>query len=172
MEKLNCCVCQKPKATLVCGICESPVCKYCAQFTDDSTFAFLPALSPDLQHDTFCGPCFDAKVAPVQAEYARTLGAAKSVLVFAKNQGKETRLMKRLADPVQVVNCPDEKEAILRLAFLAALGGYNAIVDMDLQSERQKNGSYRTTIWRGTAIPVNIDPAKLLKDRALWSNPN
>ena len=172
MEKLNCCTCQKPKANLVCEICQSPVCKYCAQFTDEETISFLPQLPSELEHTTYCGPCYNNTVAPALEDYMQTMKAAKEILVFDKKQGKETRLIKRLEDPISVSNCADENEAILKLAFLAAQKKLNAIVDVDLSSEKIKNGSFRTTKWRGTAIPCYVKPEKLLKDKALRHNPN
>ncbi len=172
MEKFTCCTCQKPKANLVCEICESHLCKYCAQFTDEETFSFLPEIPPDLRHTTYCGPCYNDKVAPALADYLKTMEAAKEIMVFDKKQGKETRLIKRLEDPISVSDCADESETVLRLAFLAAQKKLNAIVDVDLSSEKIKNGSFRTTKWRGTAVPCYVNPEKLLKDRALRQNPN
>ncbi|HEY8270887.1 MAG TPA: hypothetical protein VIG33_08355 [Pseudobdellovibrionaceae bacterium] len=163
MKAPFCSICQKPKATLECGICKNAICKKCAQFIDEDTFSFLPHIPVEFSTGTFCGPCFDFKVSPEIETYNQTMEAAKEIAVFFNDQGKETRLVKRLADPVQVVECKDRDETVLRLAFFAAQGNYNGIVDVDVKSEKVKNGTYQTLRWRGTAIPANIDPKKLNK---------
>jgi hypothetical protein len=98
--------------------------------------------------------------------------AAKEILVYEKSQGKETRLIKRIAKPVSVDHCADRNETILRLAFQAALAGYNGIIDVDLKSEKVRDGSYQTTRWSGTGVPTNIESRRIVRDRSIWSNPN
>lgn len=169
MEKTLCVFCQKPTG-LNCSHCHCSVCKYCAQFVDEDSFAFLP--SQQAEEKTYCNPCFENSVATELAAYNETLERAKEVFVFLKNQSKETRLLKRKEKPVSVSNCSDHDETILRLAFLAAQANYNAIVDVNLSSEKIKNGSYQTTRWSGTAIPVQIDPSRLGDDRPELKNPN
>jgi hypothetical protein len=97
---------------------------------------------------------------------------ARNILVFMKKQGKETRLIRRLEDPVRVLNCPDHDQTLMRLAFFAAQKNYNAIIDVDLVCEKVRTGSYQTLKWSGTGIPAHVDDDKLLKDRSLWQNPN
>ena len=172
MEKKICYLCQKPKATLDCGICSEAICKSCTRFLDEDSFSFLKKVPQKLSHTTYCEPCFHSDVEPQFENYNRTLETAKNIAVFMKNQGKETRLIKRLEEPVQVVNCADHDETLLRLAFFAAEKGYNAIIDVELKSEKVRNGSYQTSSWTGTAVPTQVDDAKLMKDRSIWSNPN
>lgn len=163
MENSICSVCQKPKATLECGICKSAICKKCARFIDEDAFSFLPRIPAEFVTGTFCNPCFEFKVSPEIDSYNQTMEAAKEIAVFFNDQGKETRLVKRLADPVQVFECNDRDETVLRLAFFAAQGNYNGIVDVDVRSKKIKSGNYQTHVWRGTAIPAHIDPKKLNK---------
>ncbi|MBC7742525.1 MAG: hypothetical protein H7061_10020 [Bdellovibrionaceae bacterium] len=172
MEKLTCYLCHKPKATLYCGACTEAICKGCAQFLNDDTFSFLARIPASLKHTTYCEPCFHNTVEPELAAYNRILERAKNIMVFSKTQSKETRLIKRIEDPVKVIDCPDHDETILRLAFFAAQANYNAIVDVELVSEKVKNGSYQTSKWAGVAIPAQVNDAKLLKDRSSWSDPN
>ena len=172
MEKPVCCTCQKPKATLQCGICVSDVCKNCAQFLDAGSFSFLKVLPKELSHTTYCMNCFDKEVAPALANYETTMAAAKEIQVFEKTQGKETRLIKRTEKPVEVLDCPDREETMLRLAFLAAALGFNAIIDADIRSEKVKVGGYQSTKWSGKALPANVSNRQLVKDRSIWQNPN
>lgn len=161
MEKSHCCVCQKPNATLVCGICKSAVCKKCAQFTYEDSFSFLAKVPEDLTHGTYCGPCFDDKVAPELAAYADTMERAKNISVFFKDQGKETRLVKRSNEVFRVEDCDDREETLLRLAFFAAQKGYNSLISVDITSEKIRSGSYQTQKWSGTGVPANISDRKL-----------
>lgn len=161
MEKVACCVCQKPKATLKCGLCESPVCKYCAQFLEEGQFSFLPQVPAHLKNDTFCGPCFDAKIAPEVEAYNDTMRKAKNLTVFFTTDSKQTRNFKRLEKPIKVNNCADREETLLRLAFQAALANFNAIIDVDIVSEKIRNGTYQTTKYSGTAMPIQLTANRL-----------
>lgn len=167
-----CTTCSKPKAQLACGICERVLCKNCTQFVEEDQFSFLAKIPKELSHSCYCDQCFTEKVAPAIAEYEATMERAKEISVFDKTQGKETRLFKRTEMPFQVANINDEKEVILRLAFWAAQAGFNSLIDLQTSWVKVKNGSYQTTKWSGSAVPTNVDPKKLLKDRSLWHNPN
>lgn len=80
---------------------------------------------------------------------------AKQIIVFDKSQGKESRLYKRHEKPIKVVDCPDREETVLRLAFMAVQAKYNAIIDLELRHRIVRNGSYKSTVWTGTAIPTH-----------------
>ena len=171
MEKAVCSSCQKPKANLACGICASSLCKHCARGLDESDFDFLTPVPKELAHDFYCGPCYDAKVAPALADYYHTVDLAKSVFVFTKDMGKEARLIKRKEAPVRVEDCPDHDETVMRLAFLAAKGQHNALVDVVISDEKVRNEGYQTTRWSGVGVPATIDARRYEKRREL-SNPN
>jgi len=169
---MECSTCQKPKAKLSCGICHCSVCKNCAQFLEEDRFSFLAEIPKDLSHGVYCGSCFEEKVTPALQDYDQTMEQAKEIIVFYKKQGKETRLIKRLEPPVKVVDCADHDETIMRLAFFAVKAGFNAIVDVDVTSEKVKFGTYQNLKWKGTAVPAYVDESRLPKDRSLWQNPN
>ena len=167
-----CSNCQKSKAALNCGICHSVICKYCAQFLEEETLSYMPAIPPDLSHTVYCESCYHEKVAgPVQS-HIEDLESAKDILIFFKNQGKETRLIKRLEDPIQVENCLDHQDVVMRLAFLTLKAGYNGIVDILVSSEKVRNGNYQTLKWKGVGIPAHIRADKLLRDKSLEQTPN
>lgn len=172
MEKLNCCICQKPKATLSCGVCASPVCKYCAQFLEAETFTYLRQVPKEASHTTYCGPCYSEKVAPVLENYNDTLERAKNILIFTKQQNKETRFIKRYEEVVHVTECLDREDVIMRLAFVAAQGDFNGVIDIEIVSKKVRNGSYQTTQWSGSGIPAHVNPDKLIKDKSFSSDPN
>lgn len=169
---MECTRCQKPKANLNCGICQCNLCKNCAQFLEEGRFSFLAQVPEELSHGIYCDLCFSEKVSPALFEYDELMEKAKNILVYDKKQGKETRLIKRTEKPFKVVDCPDHDETILRLAFFAAKAGFNAIIDVDVTSEKVKHGSYQNMKWSGTAIPANVDESRIPKDRSIWQNPN
>ncbi len=172
MEKSICSICQKSKAALNCGICDIVICKYCAQFLEEETFSYLPEIPKDLSHSVYCQSCYQEKVEGPLQSYNQDLESAKEILVFFKNQGKETRLIKRLEDPIQVENCLDHQDVVMRLAFLAVQAKYNGIVDIVVSSEKVRTGTYQTLKWKGVGVPANIRADKLLRDKSLEQTPN
>ena len=161
MDTNICCVCQKPKAKLECGLCHSPVCKKCVQFVDEGSFSYYDVIPKNLQLTTFCGPCYSEHVVLEIAKYDQLIEQAKNISVFYKDQGKETRRMPRENKIFQIKACTDRDEVVMRLAFLAVLGGYTTLVDVDLQQEKIRDGSYQTSSWHATGIPVKLEPDKL-----------
>jgi hypothetical protein len=161
METTVCSECLKPKAALACGICNTVLCKKCANFIDEDRFSFLPTIPIELSHGTYCGSCFAEKVTPELSSYDATIERAKDVFVFFKNQGKETRLVKRADKSYRIENCSDRDETILRLAFYAVIEGFNAVVDIDVIYEKSRAGSFKIAKWSGTGTPALIDPNKI-----------
>ncbi len=151
MENKSCCACFKPKATLLCGICQENVCKNCAQFLDEESFAFLPNRPAPLKHTTYCPQCFDKDVAGELGRYNDDLEKAKDIAVYDISQGKETRSFKRSDDKFEVKDCPDREETLMRLAFMAVRAGYNSIVDVDITSKKVRQEAYQTQIYAGKA---------------------
>lgn len=169
---MSCCVCQKSKVGLVCGLCKEDVCKSCTEFLDADSFAFMKKKPQHLESGAFCATCFNNTISGELSQYEAQLEQAKNILVFDNTQTKETRLIKRKEAQLKVVDCPDRDETIMRLAFYAAELGFNSIIDVDLKPKKVKDGKHQHLIWTGTAIPANVTDSKLLKDRSLWSNPN
>lgn len=161
MEKKTCCTCQKPNPTLACGICKDSVCKNCAQFLEEGQFSFFSRPPEELKHNTFCGPCFDAKVAPQITKYDEIMNRAKGLTVFYTADSKRTRNFSRKEKPFKVKDCADREETLLRLAFLAVEANFNALIDVDIVSQKIRNGTYQTTQYSGTAIPVNLNLDKI-----------
>lgn len=169
---LSCSCCQKPKAQLTCGLCESSVCKACAHILDENHFSFLQEIPAELKHEVYCHSCFVQTVQEPLTSYDQTMELAKNIDVFYKEQSKETRLLKRREGALKVQACADENETLLRLAFQAVKLGFNGLIDVEVKGQKVRNGTYQTTTWNGTAIPSNVRKEKLLRDRSLWQNPN
>ncbi len=161
MQTTICFSCQKPKAILECGVCKNSICKSCFQEADEEAFSFLEKVPPELEHTIYCMPCYNQIVEPALADYAETMEKAKEVFVFLREQSKETRLFRRLHKPLKVTDCADPKETQLRLAFKAVQAGFNTLVDVELNFDKTRDGSYQLIKWRGVGIPVHGDAEKL-----------
>ena len=170
---MSCCICQKSKVTLVCGICKGDLCKSCTEFLEPEQFSFFSQVPENLSHSAYCSDCYTVKVAPEQSHYDELMEQAKQVSVYEKTQHKETRLVKRNKDDeVKITDWPDYKDALLRLAFFAAEKGFNTLVDVDLKAKKIINGRYQSSLWSGTALPANMTEKDIVKDRSLRSSPN
>ncbi len=160
MESL-CNLCQLPKAHFECGLCQKIVCKKCSNKLWDTSFAYCNPLPPALSHRLYCGVCFDETVAPALASYEAAVEKARFVNVFYKGQGEETRKMRRLEKPLKIEKCKERSEVLLRLAFKAAEAGFNCLLDVHITSEKVRAGSYQSTLWTGTGVPLSVDEASL-----------
>lgn len=168
----TCSLCQKNETALSCGLCACAVCKSCALILDSESFEYLKKRPEDLTHSAYCPACYDARVAAALDEYNETLERAKDIDVYFKNQSKETRLIKRIEKPIRIQECADRDEVVMRLAFFAAQMNYNAVVDIDLISEKVGNGSYKKLVWRGSGVPANASSRTQVHDKSIWHNPN
>ncbi|MFO1520072.1 MAG: hypothetical protein U1F57_10480 [bacterium] len=151
---LPCSACLQPKARLRCGLCEKSLCKDCALFVDESSFSFLKTVPDELRRNTYCAPCYDGKVAPAKESYSQIMDRAKQVYVFFKKH--HIPLITRSKHPVTVKDCPDRDEALLRLAFLAAEQSFNALLEVNLVSEKIYVSGYRSLSWSGSAFPAKV----------------
>ncbi len=155
MTKQLCPSCHRPKASTHCDLCHEWLCKDCAQFLAASTFSFLREIPEILSHFTYCGLCYDKKVAPELETYTEIMNRAREVHLFYKNE-RDVPLIHRSRKIVSVQNCPDRKETLLRLAFFAAQQSYNGLVNIEVTSEKVKTSGYQTTIWAGTGYPAKV----------------
>jgi hypothetical protein len=156
-----CKACKKPKANFDCGICQDSVCKSCGHFLGKEAFSFLRAIPPHLCHSVYCNQCFDPLVSDVLNQYEITMDKAREVIVFTKSETKRTSHLKRKDPPYQVLDCEDEAETILRLAFFAAEDGHNCLLDLNLTQRKIIIGSHKKTVFSATAIPTTINPSEV-----------
>lgn len=139
---------------------------------DEKHFSFLDIVPPELSHTSYCVYCFEAQVAEKFEAYNQALEKAKDITIYFKNQGKETRLLKRQKEIYTVAECTDRDETLLRLAFKAVQADFNAVIDIDLISKKVRMGTYQTLIWSATGRPAHVTPDKIVRDRSIWHNPN
>lgn len=161
----NCTVCQKPKASIECGLCLQAVCKNCVEKLDDASFSFLRKIPADLTHKIYCGRCFDHTVVPARESYALTMRRAKQVFVFWSNKGEETRFYSRAEKPLRVEDCADPDETVMRLAFTAVEDGFNGLIDVKVTSKKVRHHAYQTTRCSGVGTPTTVDAEKLEREQ-------
>lgn len=147
----SCCSCLKAKAPLSCALCSESLCKDCAHFIDESNYAYLPLFLEKINLGTQCPTCFQKNTAGSLQKYEEVLEKARNTEVFyRRTDGKETRLMRRLEPALRADNCNDEEDVLMSLAFQAAQKGSTIVVDIEVSSEKTKNGSYTTVQWKGS----------------------
>lgn len=156
MSSRVCITCQQPKANLECISCSEGVCKTCAEFLNEGSFELLGDATP-VPVGTYCGGCYDNKVAPELNAYNDAAARARDINIYFKGQSKESRIIRRKEKPIKIENCLDREEAILRLAFLAAKANYNVLLDVDVYAQKVKTNGYQSSIWKGMGIPSNVD---------------
>ena len=161
MSAVECASCGKPKAVLQCEVCHDDLCKKCDQILPADTFSFLPEIPENLSHLHYCGNCYDSIVAPELDSYQEAVALAKESFVFFTSQRKEIPLIKRSREILKVEGCEDRDETILRLAFLAAKNGFNAIIETEVVAEKIRMGAYQTSKWSGKAIGATVDGHKI-----------
>lgn len=140
------------------------MCKNCSQLLSDSTFSFLKTIPDILKHHRYCGACYDQQVAPALESYLEVMERAKQAFIFFTTQRKEAPILKREKEKIAILTCADRDELILRLAFFAAQAGHNAVIEVEVKSEKIRNGSYQTSQWSGSGIPATVDAERIEKN--------
>lgn len=156
-----CASCRLPKATQSCEICLDPLCKKCTEYLSEERVSFWAEKPPLLEFSRFCARCFDQNIAPELSRYDEWLEKAKDVAVLMKSYKGQIPLLRKAKVEVRAEDCEDRAQVILRLAFQAAVQGYNSLVQTDVEGEKVRNAGYQKTRWRGVAFPAEIDSEKL-----------
>lgn len=159
----TCCSCLKSQPQHQCCACKEAVCKKCVQFLSKENFAYAQKMPAELEPGTYCPNCYEQKARPAIQDYESKLAAANDVHIFFRGQGQERRAMflKRRESPLRVTDCIDQEEALMKLAYLAAETGFNALIETEVESEKIHDGSYTLLKWHGTAIPCLGDIGRL-----------
>jgi hypothetical protein len=160
-EAQSCISCRKAKADRVCGLCEESVCRACATFLEEGTFAFLPEVAPELQHSYYCPYCNAETLEPALTSYQEKLEQAKAVFFFFEGRKKPIPLLNKAKVRVEVPQCGDRDETILRLAFKAVELGFNAIVEAEVSHAKVRDHGWQKMQWSGHGIPALVDGERL-----------
>ena len=154
------------KKIIKCVSCEVEVKKNLTEIIHDDTFAFL-SNPPSIPFGIYCIPCFEAKVRTHIDNYNDLLDKAKNVNLYYVAQSKESRFVRRKEKPIHISDARSREDAILLLAFRAVELGFNAIVDVELNSKKIRNGGWHYSVWDATAIPTNIDESYLNRKNSI-----
>ena len=161
---MACETCRTPKTTQHCRLCEAGLCKRCAMNPPAGAFRYLKDVPAELTHPVYCQSCFTETVEPALTDYESTLEAAREVFVFFTTQKAHIPLLSKSHERVSVDSEEDRDALILKLAYLAALEGHNALIECDVRSEKVRNEGYQHSVWRGSAIPATVDASRLDRD--------
>ena len=159
--KATCPRCSAPRVSNACGICTTVVCKECIEFVDGVTFSYMSVVPDELKHTHYCMQCYNTTVAPALANYRSIMSRAKKVFIIDKPQRRPLPVTKQFKKAIQVKDCPDREETVLRLAFRAAELGYNAVLKTNVIYKKVRNAGYQKMIWEATGFPADLDPVKL-----------
>ncbi|MDR3608813.1 MAG: hypothetical protein P4M08_15720 [Oligoflexia bacterium] len=151
-----CVSCRSSRADTECGLCGGAVCRKCRVFLSEEEFPFAPERPPELRHSYYCGACYSDKVEPFKDSYEATIEQAKGINVLFKNSKSSVRVLRKASAPVRVENGADRDDVILKLAFQAASGGYNAVVDVEVSVQKVRNEGWQKSAWSGSGIPAEI----------------
>ncbi len=157
----QCEICLQKKAQHSCELCEKSVCKNCKEDLDSFTFSFLTKVPAELSKSLYCLHCYDSVVGPARQEYDDKLKQAEEIYFLTKAYPGYVRVLKRHTKRVEILDCDDRRETILRMAFMAVELGFNAIIEADVKSHKARKGGYQTSRWVGSAMPANVDAAQL-----------
>jgi hypothetical protein len=160
-EVQECISCRKLKAKTHCRLCMEPICKTCLQHMPPDAFLYLPEIPEDLAHPSYCGFCLDSTVTPALEEYHEILGRAEQLILLTKAYRGHVHVLKKAQFPIEVKDFPDRTEVIMRLAYLAAKEGYNALIQADIVAKKVRNEAYQKSSWSGKAWPAKIDADRL-----------
>lgn len=151
-----CASCREPKAVLNCGLCQSAICKKCSETMGSDFFSFLKSVPPELSHPTYCGACFDQHVAAAKAEYLDVMAMADKVVIFYKKE-RNVPVSRQSRMQLQVKDCLDRDETLLRLAFFSAQQKFNAVIHVELVPEKIRINGYQRTHWHATGFPAMLE---------------
>lgn len=150
------CSCRRPAKNRSCGLCHIPVCKDCEKLLADDAFLYAPVLPEGAGHSRYCIECFEQKIEPQLATYSETLELAKNITHVSVNYRRPLPTIKEANNDILVEDCVDRQEAILKLGFMAALGGYNSIIRTKVESKKIRNHAYQTSSWSACARAANL----------------
>ena len=149
------------KALLVCGLCRDLYCKKCTEFLAQDTFSFMGKIPKDLTHTHYCFGCYSRSIQPALRAYNEVMRRAKAVMILDKPRRRPLTILKKFPEPLEVVDCPDREETVLRLAFKAAELGFNSVIRANINYKKVGSSSYQKLIWHGSGIAADLDDRKL-----------
>jgi len=144
-----------------CGLCQNSICKDCTEFLDPDTFSFKKDLAEELRHPRYCSLCFSNNVQPALWSYKEVMSRAQKVIIIDRPQRRPLPVLKSSEQILTVTDCTDREETFLRLAFLAAEQGFNAVIKTKVESKKIRNFGYQKMSWQGTGFPASLDAARL-----------
>ncbi len=130
---------------------------------EPDSFPFLEAVPEELQLVHYCPTCFEETMVPAQEKYEAMMALARKINIFFVTEKNLPRLLKKAHRPVQIQNCKDRDETVLRLGFKAAELGFNSLVKVDVSATQIRNLTHQKNSWHGVGIPADIDESRYFR---------
>ncbi len=158
MSQEVCNSCSGTKNVQTCVYCKKQVCKKCYEFVSEEEFSMYPKIPKSLVFGPVCTDCIIDKIQPERQIYEELCDKAKEVYFLTKNYRGNVRILARHTKRVAVEDVPDRREAILRMAFMAAQLNFNAIIEAEIKDKKTRTSDgYQSTLWSGSAMPAKVD---------------
>ncbi|RZA08440.1 MAG: hypothetical protein EOP11_04865 [Proteobacteria bacterium] len=145
------------KAQRDCCECEKPICKDDTLFVDKDLLRYHPKPPKQLQQTHFCPTCYERDIQPHVDKYEAVRAKAKDITVVRDNYRGHVPCLKRVNTPVVVKRHADEFHASEHLRYLAALEGYDSIVDFSTLGVQKRNAGWQTTEWSARGYFANLN---------------
>jgi len=157
-----CAICTTAKATAHCGLCQSLVCKSCQDELGQDAFLYQEKIPEKLTHAAYCWRCFNEHVAPELTAYEAMAEKAKNVYFLTADYKGYVRILGKHKGRISIPDCADRREIILKMAFIAAELGFNAIIQSKVESMTvPKGGGHYSSRWKASSLPALIDGVQL-----------
>ncbi len=167
VELVKCGVCLTAKSIKTCGLCQVHVCKKCLETPAGDAFLYLKKIPVELNHTCYCIHCWDAKVVPALADYELMAEKARNVYFLTEDYRGYVRVLRKHTKRVDIEDCDDRREIILKMAYMAAELGFNAIIQSRVESASVYINSYHSSRWKASALPAIIDGEQLERSSLL-----
>jgi hypothetical protein len=157
----TCITCRRLKADQFCGLCGQSICRGCEISLEEGAFSFLAEVKPELEHLHYCQACHASTVEPELEAYNAMKAQARGVFFFFDTRKQQIPTLKKSREKIEVKACVDRNETILRLGFIAAQQGYNAVINAQVVATQMRDHGYQKTNWSGVGYPAMVDGDRL-----------
>ena len=151
--------CLVTEATHACGQCLKPLCKTCTKFVESSLFFLMAKLPEELSRGRYCSNCYEGRIQPALEKYRSIAALAKSVYIVDRPHRRSLPVTRQTNSPIKVEDCKDREESLLRLAFIAAEAGYNAVLKVKVGAKKIRNEGYQKMSWHASGFAAEINSA-------------
>ena len=154
-----CSVCHLNSSDKTCGYCSSAICKKCSHTCSLEMNEWY--INKKEIHHLSCPDCYEQKFIPLEENFDEDMQTAKDSPVWPKTYRGKIPMLNRSQKQFSIQDCADKKLAVLKLAFQAIEGGFNALLEVDVKYTKVRDHGYQKMLYSGTALGAMVDHSKL-----------